>query len=190
MKILLRKKYFCFWYCHHHHPPQPLPIAKSSSLSFFTIIIVVVVIIIIVVVVVVVVVVLLSSSSSSSASSLALFIIVIIIFFIFFVTIDHLFGLVVWASAPTVAHLGSNPACAGVLYGSSHTSGLKIGTPEATLPGAWRYRFNVGAGWPGVSILWLGQRKSLICNSYLSVAARSLVWTDPSLSYTNMLLGR
>ena len=29
---------------------------------------------------------------------------------------------------------GSNPACAGILQGSSHTSDLKIGTPVATLP--------------------------------------------------------
>ena len=28
--------------------------------------------------------------------------------------------------------------------GSSHTSDLKIGTPVATLPGAWRYRELVG----------------------------------------------
>ena len=33
---------------------------------------------------------------------------------------------------------GSNPACAGIFSGSSHTSDLKIGTPVATLPGAWR----------------------------------------------------
>ena len=38
-------------------------------------------------------------------------------------------------------------------FGSSHTSDLKIGTPVATLPGAWRYRVNAGTGWPGVSIL-------------------------------------
>ena len=37
--------------------------------------------------------------------------------------------------------------------GSSHTSDLKIGTPVATLPGAWRYRVNAGTGWSGVSIL-------------------------------------
>ena len=39
---------------------------------------------------------------------------------------------------------GSNPACAGIFSGSSHTSDLKIGTPVATLPGAWRYRVRVG----------------------------------------------
>ena len=33
---------------------------------------------------------------------------------------------------------GSNPACAGIFSGSSHSSDLKIGTPVATLPGAWR----------------------------------------------------
>ena len=31
---------------------------------------------------------------------------------------------------------GSNPACAGIFSGSSHTSDLKIGTPVATLPDA------------------------------------------------------
>ena len=48
--------------------------------------------------------------------------------------------------------LGSNPACAGIFSGSSHTSDLKIGTPVATLPGAWRYRVSAGTGRPGVSI--------------------------------------
>ena len=48
---------------------------------------------------------------------------------------------------------GSNPACAGIFSGSSHTSDLKIGTPVATLPGAWRYRVSAGTGRPGVSIL-------------------------------------
>ena len=49
--------------------------------------------------------------------------------------------------------LASNPACAGIFSGSSHTSGLKIGTPVATLPGAWRYMVSAGTGRPGVSIL-------------------------------------
>ena len=47
----------------------------------------------------------------------------------------------------------SNPACAGIFSGSSHTSDLKTGTPVATLPGAWRYRVSAGTGRPGVSIL-------------------------------------
>ena len=74
--------------------------------------------------------------------------------------------------------------------GSSHTSDLKIGTPVATLPGAWRYTVSAETGRPGVSILWLGEVKSLICNFYLSVAARKIVWADPSLRHTSILLGR
>ena len=85
---------------------------------------------------------------------------------------------------------GSNPACAGIFSGSSHTSDLNIGTPVTTLPGAWRDRVSTGTGLPDVSILWLGEVESLICNFYLSVAARKIVWADPSLRYTRMLLGR
>ena len=48
---------------------------------------------------------------------------------------------------------GSNPAGGGIFSGLSHTSDLKIGTPVATLPGAWCYRVSAGTGWPGVSIL-------------------------------------
>ena len=48
---------------------------------------------------------------------------------------------------------GSNSACDGIFSGLSHTSDLKIGTPVATLPGAWRYRVSAGTGLPGVSIL-------------------------------------
>ena len=36
--------------------------------------------------------------------------------------------------------------------GSSHTSDFKIGTPVATLPGAWCYRVSAGTGRPGVSV--------------------------------------
>ena len=85
---------------------------------------------------------------------------------------------------------GSNPVCAGIFPGSSHTSDFKSGTPVATLPGAWRYRIWAGIGWPGVSILWLGEMESLICNFHLSVAAGTIVWADPSLRCTSMLLGR
>ena len=48
---------------------------------------------------------------------------------------------------------GSNPTCDRIFSGWSHTSDLKIGTPVATLPGAWRYRVRAGTGRPGVSIL-------------------------------------
>ena len=74
--------------------------------------------------------------------------------------------------------------------GLSHTSDFKIGTPVATLPGAWRYRVSAGTGRPGVSILGLGEVESFMCNFYLSVAARTIVKADPSLRYTSMLLGR
>ena len=57
---------------------------------------------------------------------------------------------------------GSNPASDGDLSG--HTSDLNIGTPVATSPGAWRYRVSARTGRPGVSILWLGEVDSLICN--------------------------
>ena len=86
--------------------------------------------------------------------------------------------------------LGSNPTCAGIFPGSSHTSDLNIGTPVATLPGAWRYRVSAGTGRPNVSILWLGEVESWICNFYLSVAAHKIVCADLSLRYTSMLLGR
>ena len=55
---------------------------------------------------------------------------------------------------------GSNPARARIFSGSSNTSDLKIGTPVATLPGAWHYRVSAGTGGPGVSILWLGEVES------------------------------
>ena len=47
----------------------------------------------------------------------------------------------------------SNSACTEIFPGSSHTSDLKIGTPVATLSGAWRHRVSAGTGQPGVSIL-------------------------------------
>ena len=73
--------------------------------------------------------------------------------------------------------------------GSSHTSDIKNGAPVATLPGAWHYRVSAGTGWPGVSIVWLGEVESCICNFCLSVAAHKIVCADPSLRYTFMLLG-
>ena len=69
------------------------------------------------------------------------------------------------------------------------TSDFEIGTPVATLPGAWRYRVSAGAGRPWVSIQWLGEVESGICNFCLSVAACKIVWADLSLKYTSLLLG-
>ena len=47
----------------------------------------------------------------------------------------------------------SNPRLRRDFSGSSHTSDSKIGTPVATLLGAWHYRVNAGTGQPGASIL-------------------------------------
>ena len=58
--------------------------------------------------------------------------------------------------------------------GSSPTSDFKIGTPVATLPGAWHYRLSSGTGRPGVSIHVTGWVESLICNVYVSVTARKI----------------
>ena len=48
---------------------------------------------------------------------------------------------------------GPNPSSGRIFPGSSQSSDLKIGTPVATLPCAWRYRVSSGTGRPGVSIL-------------------------------------
>ena len=68
-------------------------------------------------------------------------------------TKDRLVGLVVRRPPRERKIPGSNPACAGILSGLSHTSDSKIGTPVAILPGAWRYRVRAGTGRPDVSIL-------------------------------------
>ena len=65
----------------------------------------------------------------------------------------RLVGLVVRRSLRERNILGSNPACTGIFSDSSHTSDLEIGTPVATLPGAWRYRVSTGTGQPCVSTL-------------------------------------
>ena len=62
----------------------------------------------------------------------------------------------------------------------SHTSDLGINTPVATLPGTRHWRVCARSGQPSVSILWLGQVASLICNFCLSVATRTVVWAGPS----------
>ena len=63
-------------------------------------------------------------------------------------------GLVVKASASGAEDPGFESRLRRDFFGgSSHTSDLKIGTPVATLPGAWRYRVSTGTGRAGVSIL-------------------------------------
>ena len=63
-------------------------------------------------------------------------------------------GLVVRVSASSAVDLGFNSClCIRKFSRSSDTSDLKIGTPVAALPGAWRCRISAGTDWPGVSIL-------------------------------------
>ena len=66
---------------------------------------------------------------------------------------DRLAGLVVEASDSGAEDPGFESRWRRDFSGLSHTSDLKIGTPVATLPGAWHYRVSTGAGRPGVSIL-------------------------------------
>ena len=99
---------------------------------------------------------------------------------------DRLVGLVVKASASGTEDRELESCLRQDFSESSYTSDLKIATSVATL----LYRVSVGTGLPGVSILWLGEMESWICNFYLSVAAHTTVWANPSLRYTSMLLGR
>ena len=73
----------------------------------------------------------------------------------------------------------------GSKHGWSTTEEEEEGTPMVT----WCSGVNTGTGWPSVSILWLGDIGGLICNFYLSVAARTFFWSDLSLRYTSMSLG-
>ena len=94
---------------------------------------------------------------------------------------EHLVGLVVKAFASRAADPRFD-SCLRLDFSKwSHTSDLKIGSPVATLPGAWRYRVGTGTSWLSVSILWLGEVESLICNFCCSVAACTTVWADLSM---------
>ena len=68
-------------------------------------------------------------------------------------TSKRLVGLVVRASAAGTEDLGFESRLRRNFSGSSHTGDLIIGTPVATLPGAFRYRASAGTGRPGVSIM-------------------------------------
>ena len=62
---------------------------------------------------------------------------------------DRLGGLVVKASASRGEDSRFESRLRrGTFPVSSHTSDFKIGTPVATLPGAWRYRVSAGTGRP------------------------------------------
>ena len=65
----------------------------------------------------------------------------------------RLVGLAIKAFASGAEDPGFESRLRRDFSGSSHTGDLKIGTPVATLPGAWRYRVSAGTGRPGVSIL-------------------------------------
>ena len=67
--------------------------------------------------------------------------------------LHRLVGLVVKASASGAVDPGFEFRLRQDFSGSSHTSDLTIGSPVATLPGAWRYRVNAWTGRSGVSIL-------------------------------------
>ena len=67
--------------------------------------------------------------------------------------LHRLVGIVAKASALRAEDPGFESRLRRDLSGSSHTSDFKIGTPVATLSGAWRFRVSAGTGRPGVSIL-------------------------------------
>ena len=70
-----------------------------------------------------------------------------------FLSHNRLVGLLVKASTSGTADLGSIPAFAVDLFHmSSHSIDIEIGTPVASLPGAWTYRARAGTGWSGVSV--------------------------------------
>ena len=66
---------------------------------------------------------------------------------------DRLVGLVVKASASGAEGPEFESRLRRDFSGTSQTSDLKIGTPVATLPGAWHYKVSAGTARPGVSIL-------------------------------------
>ena len=86
---------------------------------------------------------------------------------------DHLTGLMFKASTLGEADPWFDSHWRPDFSGSSQTNDLKIGTPVATLPGAWQYRVSTGTGWSGVSILKLSEIESLTCSFYLSAAAHN-----------------
>ena len=66
---------------------------------------------------------------------------------------NHLVGLVVKASASGTEDPGFESRLRRDFSRWSHTGDLNIGSPVATLPGAWHYRVSAGTDRPGVSML-------------------------------------
>ena len=73
--------------------------------------------------------------------------------FVLLILINGLIDLVVKASASGAEDPGFESSLRRDLSGSTHTSDLKIGTPVATLSGAWHYPVSDGTGQPSVNIL-------------------------------------
>ena len=68
--------------------------------------------------------------------------------------LNRIVGPVVKASASRAADPGFDSRfLRGKFSWSRHTGDLKVGTPLAALPGAWRCRVSGGTGWSGVSVL-------------------------------------
>ena len=53
-----------------------------------------------------------------------------------------------------------------------------------TLPDTWYYEVRARTGWPCVSIVWLTEIASLMCNFFLNVAAHTLLQSDLPQRYT------
>ena len=68
-----------------------------------------------------------------------------------------------WLNGQTSTWRAGDAEIDSRLTRSTHTSGLTAGTLAVILPGAWCYRVSAGTGWPGVSILRVGELASLIC---------------------------
>ena len=73
---------------------------------------------------------------------------------------DRLVGQVVMVSASGAEDPGFESRLRQDFSGWSHAGDLKIGTPVATLPGAWRYRINAGR----CQYTVIGEVEGLICN--------------------------
>ena len=105
----------------------------------------------------------------------------------------RLLGLVVKASASRAENPGFECRLrrdfSGRVIPVTKKKKKKKGTSVATLAGAWLYRVSGGTGWPSVSKLCLGEMESMICSFNLGMAARTIVFADPPLRYTSMLLG-
>ena len=87
-------------------------------------------------------------------SLLLLLLLLLLLFFFFFFSFYRLVSPVVKASASGAEDPEFDFRLRrGDFSGSSHASDLKIDTPVATLPGAWRYGTSAETGWPGVNIL-------------------------------------